>query len=177
MANISAGLNEAIDKEVGFEAALTKAEFVGRNATADFRAVRTNLQSLSRGTSYLNAAFSGSRSARLMIQQDPLGYASKIMMYAVAPALTILNNNLKDENRDIYNNIPDFVKESNLIVVLGGKNVVFIPLPQEMQGLFGTIEGIASGRYKHANDYLGGLLKSATPFTTIDFSPVMDIAI
>ena len=175
LANISAGLNEAIDKGLGFEAALTKAEFVGRNATADFRAVRTNLQSLSRGTSYLNAAFSGSRSARLMIQQDPLGYASKIMMYAVAPALTILNNNLKPENRDIYNNIPDYVKESNLIVVLGGKNVVFIPLPQEMQGLFGTIEGIASGRYKHANDYLGGLLKSATPFTTIDFSPVMDM--
>lgn len=174
LANISAGLNEAIDKGLGFDAALTHAEFIGRNATTDFRATYRNLQSLSRGTSYLNATFSGSRSARLMIQHDPLGYATKIMMYVVAPALTILNNNLKDENRDAYNNIPDYVKESNIIMMINGKPV-FLALPQELQGLFGTIEGIASGRYKHANDYLGGLLKSATPFTTIDFSPVMDM--
>lgn len=175
LANTASGLNEAIEQGLGIDAAITKAEFIGRNATTDFRALRTNLQSLSRGTSYLNATFSGSRSARLMIQHDPLGYASKIMMYVVAPALTILNNNLKPENRDIYNNIPDYVKESNLIIILGNKNVVFLPLPQELQGLFGTIEGVASGRYKGANDYLGGLLKSATPFTTIDFSPVMDM--
>ena len=174
LANISAGLNEAIDKGLGFDAALTHAEFIGRNATTDFRATYRNLQSLSRGTSYLNATFSGSRSARLMIQHDPLGYTTKIMMYVVTPALTILNNNLKDENRDAYNNIPDYVKESNIIMMINGKPV-FLALPQELQGLFGTIEGIASGRYKHANDYLGGLLKSATPFTTIDFSPVMDM--
>ena len=174
LANISAGLNEAIDKGLDFNSALTKAEFVGRNATTDFRATYRNLQSLSRGTSYLNATFSGSRSARLMLQHDPLGYATKIMVYVVAPALTILNNNLKDENRDAYNNIPDYVKESNIIMMVNGKPV-FLALPQELQGLFGTIEGIASGRYKHANDYLGGLLKSATPFTTIDFSPVMDM--
>lgn len=175
LSNISAGLNEAIDKGLDINAAMAKAEFVGRNATTDFRAVNYNFRSISRGTSYLNATFSGSRSTRLMIQQDPLGYASKIMMYAVAPALTILNNNLKDENRDIYNNIPDYVKESSIIFVLGDKNVVFLPLPQELQGLFGTIEGIASGRYKNSQDYLGGLLKAATPFTTIDFSPVMDM--
>lgn len=174
-ANTAAGLNEAFEKGLGFEAAVAKAEFVGRNATTDFRAMRTNLQSLSRGTSYLNAAFSGSRSFRLMIQQDPLGVASKIMMYAVAPALTILNNNLKDENRDTYNNIPDYVKESNIIIVFGKGKVAFLPLPQELQGLFGTVEGIASGRYKNSQDYLGGLLKAATPFTTIDFSPVMDM--
>lgn len=174
LANISAGLNEAIDKGLDFNSAITRAEFVGRNATTDFRATYRNLQSLSRGTSYLNATFSGSRSARLMIQHDPLGYATKIMMYVVAPALTILNNNLKDENRDAYNNIPDYVKESNIIMMINGKPV-FLALPQELQGLFGTIEGIASGRYKHANDYLGGLIKSATPFTTIDFSPVMDM--
>lgn len=174
LANISAGLNEAIDKGLDFNSALTKAEFVGRNATTDFRATYRNLQSLSRGTSYLNATFSGSRSARLMLQHDPLGYATKIMMYVVAPALTILNNNLKDENRDAYNNIPDYVKESNIIMMVNGKPV-FLSLPQELQGLFGTIEGIASGRYKHANDYLGGLIKSATPFTTVDFSPVMDM--
>lgn len=174
LANISAGLNEAIDKGLDFNSAITHAEFIGRNATTDFRATYRNLQSLSRGTSYLNATFSGSRSARLMIQHDPLGYATKIMMYVVAPALTILNNNLKDENRDAYNNIPDYVKESNIIMMINGKPV-FLALPQELQGLFGTIEGIASGRYKGANDYLGGLLKSATPFTTIDFSPVMDM--
>lgn len=174
LANISAGLNEAIDKGLDFNSALTHAEFIGRNATTDFRATYRNLQSLSRGTSYLNATFSGSRSARLMIQHDPLGYAAKMMMYVVAPALTILNNNLKDENRNAYNNIPDYVKESNIIMMVNGKPV-FLPLPQELQGFFGTIEGIASGRYKHANDYLGGLLKSATPFTTIDFSPVMDM--
>lgn len=173
-ANTAAGLNEAFEKGLGFEAAVAKAEFVGRNATTDFRAMRTNLQSLSRGTSYLNATFSGSRSARLMIQHDPLGYATKIMMYVVAPALTILNNNLKDENRDAYNNIPDYVKESNIIMMINGKPV-FLPLPQELQGLFGTVEGIASGRYKNSQDYLGGLLKAATPFTTIDFSPVMDM--
>ena len=174
LANISAGLNEAIDKGLDFNSALTHAEFIGRNATTDFRATYRNLQSLSRGTSYLNATFSGSRSARLMIQHDPLGYAAKMMMYVVAPALTILNNNLKDENRDAYNDIPDYVKESNIIMMVNGKPV-FLPLPQELQGFFGTIEGIASGRYKHANDYLGGLIKSATPFTTIDFSPVMDM--
>ena len=174
LANISAGLNEAIDKGLDFNSALTHAEFIGRNATTDFRATYRNLQSLSRGTSYLNATFSGSRSARLMIQHDPLGYATKMMMYVVAPALTILNNNLKDENRDAYNDIPDYVKESNIIMMVNGKPV-FLPLPQELQGFFGTIEGIASGRYKQANDYLGGLIKSATPFTTIDFSPVMDM--
>lgn len=174
-ANTAAGLNMAVDKGLDFDAAMAKAEFLGRNTTTDFRAMRTNLQSLSRGTSYLNATFSGSRSLRLMIQQDPLGVATNIMMYAVAPALAILNNNLKDENRDTYNNIPPFVKESNIILVLGKGKVAFLPLPQELQGLFGTIEGIASGRYKNANDYLGGLLKAATPFTTIDFSPVMDM--
>lgn len=174
-ANTAAGLNMAVDKGLDFDAAMAKAEFLGRNTTTDFRAMRTNLQSLSRGTSYLNATFSGSRSLRLMIQQDPLGVATNIMMYAVAPALAILNNNLKDENRDTYNNIPPFVKESNIVLVLGKGKVAFLPLPQELQGLFGTIEGIASGRYKNANDYLGGLLKAATPFTTIDFSPVMDM--
>lgn len=174
-ANTAAGLNMAVDKGLDFDAAMAKAEFLGRNTTTDFRAMRTNLQSLSRGTSYLNATFSGSRSLRLMIQQDPLGVATNIMMYAVAPALAILNNNLKDENRDTYNNIPPFVKESNIVLVLGKSKVAFLPLPQELQGLFGTIEGIASGRYKNANDYLGGLLKAATPFTTIDFSPVMDM--
>ena len=174
-ANTAAGLNMAVDKGLDFDAAMAKAEFLGRNTTTDFRAMRTNLQSLSRGTSYLNATFSGSRSLRLMIQQDPLGVATNIMMYAVAPALAILNNNLKDENRDTYNNIPPFVKESNIVLILGKGKVAFLPLPQELQGLFGTIEGIASGRYKNANDYLGGLLKAATPFTTIDFSPVMDM--
>jgi hypothetical protein len=174
-ANTAAGLNRAVDKGLDFDAAMAKAEFLGRNTTTDFRAMRTNLQSLSRGTSYLNATFSGSRSLRLMIQQDPLGVATKIMMYAVAPALTILNNNLKDENRDTYNNIPDYVKESNIVIVFGKGKVAFLPLPQELQGLFGTVEGIASGRYKNSQDYLGGLLKAATPFITIDFSPVMDM--
>lgn len=175
IANIKAGLEEAYSKGLDFKSAVAKAEFVGRNATADFRAMNIRIRSLSRSTSYLNAAFSGSRSFRLMAERNPLTLITNLLTYGVAPMVALTANNMNDRNRDAYQNIPDWVKESNIVMMYGDNKAVFLPIPQEFQPFYGTIEGIVSGRYKNVKDYASSAIKLTQPWTTLDFSALADI--
>lgn len=174
-ANIKAGLEDAYSKGLDFNAAVSKAEFFGRNTTADFRAANLRIRSLSKSTSYLNAAFSGSRSFRLMVERNPLTFITNILTYGVAPMVAITANNMSNKNRDAYQNIPDWVKESNIVVMYGDNKAVFLPVPQELQSFFATIEGITSGRYKDVKDYAGAAIKLTQPWTTMDFSAMADV--
>ena len=174
-ANIKAGLEDAYSKGLDFNSAVAKAEFFGRNTTADFRAANLRIRSLSKSTSYLNAAFSGSRSFRLMVERNPLTFITNILTYGVAPMVALTANNMSDKNRDAYMNIPDWVKESNIVVMYGDNKAAFLPVPQEFQSFFGTIEGITSGRYKDTKDYIGSAIRLTQPWTTMDFSAMADI--
>jgi len=128
-------INSSLEQGYSIKQAREIAEFAERNATTNFGRSLYHLQSISESTPYFAAAINGTKSFWRMFELDPVGITGRLMGGLVLPAMYFTANNLaSEENRKIYENLPEYRKEGNIIFIQGGE-VMYIPIPETMTSL------------------------------------------
>lgn len=109
-----------------------------RENTANFARFGEWGKALNGALLYLNASKEGSRSLIRAFKANPVATSAKIATTVLLPSAIITAYNLKDpERKKIYEDIPEYEKESNLIIIPqnakkdenGNYGVIKIPLP------------------------------------------------
>lgn len=110
-----------------------------RENTANFSRSGEWGRALNGAVMYLNASIQGSRSLIRAFKSNPVGTGTKIATTILLPSAIITSYNLSDpERKKVYEDIPEYEKETNLILIppnakkdetTGKYNVIKIPLP------------------------------------------------
>lgn len=128
-------VNKALDDGYSIKQARVLAEFSERNATTNFGRSLYHLQSISESTPYFAAAINGTKSFWRMFELDPVGITGRLMGGLVIPTMYFTANALSnEENRKVYQNLPEYFKESNIVYIANGQ-VMSIPIPEAMTSL------------------------------------------
>lgn len=175
-ANFDSAYNQAIKKGMSELDAIEYARAVGLNATADFGKKLGITRKFLRTASYLNATFAGSRSMKLMMTTDPVGATSRIAMAIAYTTALAANNQRTPEQREKWDRLPPYIKYSGLTFISeDGKNVDYIPLPNEFQFVLSVGDMMTywqrNNQYKsqvHSN-VLAGLTQLVSPFDLTGF--------
>ena len=84
---------------------------------------------------YSNANIQGQRITLRRMKENPARYTAKITMGIVAPTIAVLAWNYADEDRKkVMENIPDYVKENNVVVV--GTNAKYNKEQNKWEGVY-----------------------------------------
>lgn len=84
---------------------------------------------------YSNANIQGQRITLRRMKENPARYTAKITMGVVAPTIAVLAWNYADEDRKkVMENIPDYVKENNVVVV--GRNAKYNKEQNKWEGVY-----------------------------------------
>lgn len=127
------------------------AEDLMNNSATNFSWRMYHLQNIQKTIPYLGAAVNGTKSFWHLASLDPVGVFGRLTCGICAPTAFIIGESLADEeNRKIYENIPEYEKKDQLVFVVDGKKVT-IPMPQEMSAFFNTPRIIIEMAYG-AND-------------------------
>lgn len=128
-----------LDAEIG-------ASRAARESTVNFARRGEWGQVLNSAFLYLNAGIQGSRTFLRNVSQRPLQTAAKVALVGFTPVAVATAWNMSDpERKAAYDDIAEFEKENNLIIVPpnptknedGTWNIIKIPLSQEIRGLLG----------------------------------------
>lgn len=88
---------------------------------------------------YLSSAINGTVSFWRLFNMDPIGMVTRITAGFMVPVMAITMWNLSsEENRKVYESLPEWYKQSHLIMVDPQGNVIAFPLPEEIQQFSGT---------------------------------------
>lgn len=139
------GTKQALLKQGMSEAdAVAGAARASRENTVDFARRGEWGTVLNSAFLYLNASIQGTRTLLRNLKTKPLATSAKIATTALLPVAYATNWNLSDpERRKIYEDIPDYEKDNNLIIIPPGAtkddqgrwNVIKIPISQEVNHL------------------------------------------
>jgi len=126
---------------------------------------------------YLNAGIQGTRNLLRNLKSKPTGTAVKIALAALVPMAMATIANLKDEKtKKIYDDIPDWEKQNNMIIIPpnakvdahGKYNVIKIPISQEINNLTNftrkSIEALYGASTVGFNDLASAIFGTVTPF-------------
>lgn len=129
---------QGMKKGYGVENSKVYAEFIMNNAITNFSRTTVHLANLQRSVPYLGAAINGTKSFYRMLALDPVGVMGRLIGGVMIPTMAITCISLSDEeNRKVYNNIPEYEKADNICIVWNGQ-LIKIPIPQEMSSIFGV---------------------------------------
>lgn len=129
---------KGMKKGYGAENSKIYAEFIMNNATTNFSRTTVHLSNLQKSVPYLGAAINGTKSFYRLLQMDPVGVMGRLIGGVIIPATAITALSLsEEENRKVYNNIPEYEKADNICIVWDGK-LIKVPIPQEMKSIFGV---------------------------------------
>ncbi len=138
-----AGMKQALlkDKRTLVDAELLAAK-AARENTANFARKGEYGKMLNYVIPFFNAGIQGSRQLVRSFQKNPVGTSTKFAIAIGMPVAASTIYNLADpERKAIYNDIPEYEKESNLIIIGEGRtnkgkyNVTKIPLPPGLSNL------------------------------------------
>lgn len=119
--------------------ALGSALFDTSNVTTNFS---HSIGKFKRATStipYLSSAINGTVSFWRLFNMDPIGMVTRITAGFMVPVMAITMWNLSsDENRKVYENLPEWYKQGHLVLVDPQGNVLAFPLPEEIQQFSGV---------------------------------------
>lgn len=108
---------------------------------------------------FFNAAVQSLNNAVRLARNKPLRFAAWTAGFTAAGILVPMMNQILinalggDDDKDAYNNLPDWVRRNNFVLWLGGERFLTIPLPIELRAFYGSGElfhSIASG-IEHKN--------------------------
>lgn len=129
---------QGMKKGYGIENSKVYAEFIMNNSLTNFSRTTVHLANLQRSVPYLGAAINGTKSFYRMLALDPVGVMGRLIGGVMIPTMAITCISLSDEeNRKVYNNIPEYEKADNICIVWNGQ-LIKIPIPQEMSSIFGV---------------------------------------
>lgn len=177
------GLNDALSQGYTLQQAREFATFVMNNATTNFGRQVYHLQAIAESTPYFSAAINGKKSFWRMWAMDPVGISSRITGGLVMPTIALVGMSVGDpENRGIYQKIPEYQKNDNLVFVIN-KTVYSIPIPQEIGTLIAPFRQFTEYLYgANENDFwelMGSDALGFSPydlkgFSTIDMNTMLD---
>ena len=123
---------KALDMGKTTKEAARIAEFTADNATTDFSRAFSWGNKLTNSVPYLGAAINGSKSFWRLLEIDPVGVSGRFFSGLVIPTMALTAQSLaNDNNREVYKNIPEYMKQDNICFVVDGE-VFKIPIPQEL---------------------------------------------
>ena len=149
--------------------ALTHALFASRNATTDFSMGLNKLQTLRKYTPYISAAINGSRSFYRMASLDPVGFSLRIATGVVAPIFYLTMSNMNDpKKKDVYERIPDYIKDSNAVFITRSGDVILLPLNDETKAFTSTTRRFVEFLNGNMSETMGDIFQKGF----LDLSPV-----
>lgn len=108
---------------------------------------------------FFNAAVQSLANAVRLAKSNPVKFAAWTAGFTAAGILVPMMNQILinalggDDDKDAYNNLPDWIRRNNFVLWLGGERFLTIPLPIELRAFYGSGElfhSIASG-IEHKN--------------------------
>lgn len=175
--------SDAMKRGYSIQQARIYAEFIGSNATTNFGRQLYHLNQLQQSVPYLGAAINGAKSFWRVAALDPVGVSSRLMGGVILPTWFLMAQSLgSEENRKVYEQIPEYEKRSGLVFVSHGRKYS-IPLPEEIGKLVAPARQAIEGLYganKHTfwelamNDLVGLSPIDMTGFTNIDRNRLID---
>lgn len=178
----ASNLNDSLKAGMTLDQARVAAEFAMNNATTNFGRKLRHLQGIADSTPYFSAAINGTKSFYRMLALDPVGITTRFMGGLAVPTMYLVGSSLIDENdRKIYENIPEYQKDDNITFVHNGQ-VFQIPIPQELSPFLSPFRQFVE--YLHGankndfwelmgNDILGLSPIDLTGFSTIDMDQMI----
>lgn len=158
------------------------AEFAMNNATTNFSRQVYHLQAIADSTPYFRAAINGTKSFWRMWSLDPVGITGRVMGGLVLPVMYLTGASLgSEENRKVYENIPEYQKQNSLIFVINGK-IISAPIPQELGAVVAPFRQFVEYLYDTnkndfwelmMNDTLGFFPYELSGFSTIDMDQMI----
>lgn len=178
----ASSLNDAMNQGYSLSQARVYAEFAMNNATTNFARQLYHMQAIADSTPYFRAAINGTKSFWRMWSLDPVGISGRIMGGLILPVMFLTGASLgSEENRKVYQNIPEYQKNDSLIFVFNGE-AVSIPLPQELSPLVAPFRQFVEFLHNSnqndfwelmSNDLLGFSPYDLTGFTAIDYDKMI----
>ena len=169
--------NDAMKSGYNVEQARVYAEFAMNNATTNFSRQLYHMQAIADSTPYFRAAINGTKSFWRMWSLDPVGISGRITGGLILPVMYLTGASLgSEENRRVYQNIPEYQKQNSLVFVVNGE-VITAPIPQELGSIVAPFRQFVE--YLHdankndfwelmMNDALGFFPYDLQGFSTID---------
>ena len=109
------------------------------NATTNFSHSIGNLKRATSTIPYLSSAINGTVSFWRLFNVDPIGVTARIVGGFMIPVMAITAWNLSsEENRAVYETLPEWYRQGHLVMVDPQGNVIAFPLPEELQQFSGT---------------------------------------
>lgn len=153
------GIYNKVLKETGNEAEATRqATIAAWQNSVDFGRMGDVGQALNLLIPYFNAGIQGSRTLGRAFKQRPVATSAKTIAGVATPLMAItLYNNADAQRKAVYDNISDYEKENNIIVVLPGakqlkdgsyEGVIKVPL---QPGLSNLVQPVRIGVENYAN--------------------------
>ena len=169
--------NDAMKAGYTVEQSRVYAEFAMNNTTTNFSRQLYHMQAIADSTPYFRAAINGTKSFWRMWSLDPVGITGRVTGGLILPVMYLTGASLgSEENRKVYQNIPDYQKEDSLVFVFNGR-AMSIPLPQELSPIVAPFRQFVEYLYDSdtnnfwelmMNDVLGFMPYDFQGFTTID---------
>lgn len=175
-------LLEGIRTGMSINEAREFAQFMQSEATTNFVRQSYHLANLTQTVPYLGAAINGAKSFWRLYSLDPVGITTRIVGGYVVPIIALTANSLKnEEDRRIYEQIPEYEKRDHLTFVVD-KQIISIPIPQEMSNFVTPVQHMVEKMYKAndnsfaelmANDLLGSFPIDLSGFINIDADKIL----
>lgn len=153
------------------EQALQDALFYADEATTSFWRAGQHTRQFVRTVPYLSAAINGQASFARLWALDPIGVTARMATGVALPVTILTINNLQNEN---YQNIPDYVKDTNFIVMQPDGSYLRIPVDYDIARVINpfrtVVEGMAQDDLNLFQTFADAVLNS----TPIDLSGFTD---
>lgn len=174
--------NDAMKAGYTVEQARIFSEFAMNNATTNFSRQLYHLQAIADSTPYFRAAINGTKSFWRMWSLDPVGITGRITGGLILPVMFLTGASLgSEEDRKIYQNIPEYQKADSLIFVVKGQ-IISAPMPQEIAPIVAPFRQFVEYLYDSnkndfwelmMNDTLGFFPYELSGFSTIDMDQMI----
>lgn len=143
--------NKALQMGKTVKEAANWAEYVADNATTDFARAFAWGNKITSSVPYLGAAINGTKSFWRLLEIDPVGVCGRMFTGIIIPTMSLVARSVEtEEDRKIYRNIPEYLKEDNLCFVVNG-SVFKIPIPQELSAFVSPFRQLVE-KANDAND-------------------------
>lgn len=159
------------------------AEFLQSEATTNFARQSYHFANLTKTVPYLGSAINGQKSFWRLLAWDPVGVSTRIIGGYVVPVIALTNMTFSnEEDRRIYQQIPEYEKAEHITFVLNGQ-IISIPVPQEIsnfvtpvQHMIESLQGVSDHSFGDLlmNDLLGASPIELDGFMNIDADELLE---
>lgn len=154
------------------DGAVDYATMYSANATTDFSYRTQYLSNFMSTIPYMRTSFSSARSFGRMFLADPMGFLSRVIALGIAPYASNLMANIADDDKAaVYENIPEYERAQNWIIVNADGTYMSVPIPQEIEFILSPIRAAIEQNHDIKNSgVVEALVGGLATYSPVDFS-------